>query len=98
MHVLTLGTNITTGKGIALADVDRRRHLYCVGGSGAGKTNWLLSLMAQDLNAGRGFCFIDKHGDAAKQLADSALHLLAARGPIALRRAQWLAGQLCKLR
>jgi hypothetical protein len=72
MHVLTLGTNITTGEGITLADVDRRQHLYCVGGSGAGKTNWLLSLMAQDLAAGSGFCFIDKHGDAAKQLADSA--------------------------
>jgi ABC-type transporter Mla maintaining outer membrane lipid asymmetry ATPase subunit MlaF len=70
MHV-QLGTNVITGEGITLAEVDRRQHLYCVGGSGVGKTNWLLSLMAQDLAAEREFCFIDKHGDAAKQLADT---------------------------
>jgi hypothetical protein len=28
--------------------------------------------MAQDLAAGRGFCFIDKRGDSAKRIADSA--------------------------
>jgi len=59
--VLSLGTYITTGEKIFLSDADRRQHLYAVGQTGTGKTNWLLSLMLQDLRAGRGFAFLDKH-------------------------------------
>lgn len=72
MNTLQLGTHTSSGNIIALSDTDRRQHLYAIGQTGTGKTTWLLSLMAQDLAAGRGFCFIDKHGDAAKQIADSA--------------------------
>jgi ABC-type phosphonate transport system ATPase subunit len=56
------------------------QHLYCIGASGAGKSTFLEGLMAQDLAEDRGFCFIDKHGDSTKRIADSspAHHLLAA--------------------
>ena len=60
-----LGTYSTTGEPISISDADRSQHLYAIGQSGTGKTTSLLSLMAQDLREGRGFCFIDKHGDAA---------------------------------
>ncbi|MGD9784650.1 MAG: type IV secretory system conjugative DNA transfer family protein [Hyphomicrobiaceae bacterium] len=43
----------------------RARHLYAIGATGSGKSTLLLSLMAQDLAAGAGFCLIDPHGDLA---------------------------------
>jgi hypothetical protein len=47
---------------------DRRRHFYIVGQTGTGKTNFLKSLFAQDLESGEGACFIDPHGDIAEEI------------------------------
>jgi hypothetical protein len=69
---MILGNYTTTGDPVELSDVDRRQHLYAIGQTGTGKTTWLLSLMAQDFATRRGFCFIDKHGDAAKAISDSS--------------------------
>ncbi len=41
----------------------RRRHLYVVGQTSTGKSTLLLSLIAQDLAAGRGLAVLDLHGD-----------------------------------
>lgn len=43
----------------------RARHLYAIGATGSGKSTMLLSLVAQDLAAGAGFCLVDPHGDLA---------------------------------
>ncbi|MEM7675016.1 MAG: DUF87 domain-containing protein [Myxococcota bacterium] len=46
------------------------RHAFVLGQTGVGKTTFLLSLMAQIIEQGRGVCFLDPHGDAARQLSD----------------------------
>ncbi len=41
----------------------RSRHMYIVGASGSGKSNLLKNCIRQDIEAGRGCCVIDPHGD-----------------------------------
>ncbi len=53
---------------IRLLDNDRRRHLYAIGQTGTGKSNFLQEMAKQDAKAGRGFCFIDPHGDAVEDI------------------------------
>jgi len=49
---------------------DRQRHLYIIGKTGVGKTELLKSMLAQDIRAGKGLCFIDPHGDAAEDILE----------------------------
>ena len=63
-----LGT-LSTGESVPLLQADRRRHLYVVGQTGTGKTGLLTNLMRADLLGGAGFCFLDPHGDASKDIA-----------------------------
>ncbi len=51
----------------ALSD-DRRRHMYILGQTGTGKSEFMMSLAAQDIMEGRGLAFIDPHGDAVEEL------------------------------
>jgi hypothetical protein len=53
---------------IRIADNDRRRHLYTIGQTGAGKSNFLQEMAKQDAKNGKGFCFIDPHGDAIEDI------------------------------
>tara|TARA_Y100000294_G_scaffold167493_1_gene176709 strand:- start:204 stop:1484 length:1281 start_codon:yes stop_codon:yes gene_type:complete len=41
---------------------DRRRHLYVIGQTGVGKSNFLKNIILQDIKEGKGVCFIDPHG------------------------------------
>ncbi|MBI2279028.1 MAG: type IV secretion system DNA-binding domain-containing protein [Candidatus Brennerbacteria bacterium] len=50
---------------------DRRRHLYAVGKSGAGKSKFFELLARQDAAHGYGFCAVDFHGDLVGALLDS---------------------------
>ena len=65
-----LGVNEFRGvqKEIRLSDNDRRRHTYVIGATGMGKSVLLTNIAYQDMVAGRGFAFIDPHGDAAELL------------------------------
>jgi len=45
---------------------DRRRHVYIVGKTGSGKTNFLQRMILQDIYNGHGLAFLDPHGDAAE--------------------------------
>ncbi|OHA10112.1 MAG: hypothetical protein A3A44_01695 [Candidatus Sungbacteria bacterium RIFCSPLOWO2_01_FULL_60_25] len=67
---LRLGTSVFRGetRDAYLGEDDRRRHLYIVGQTGTGKTNFMMSMIRQDIGAGRGVCFIDPHGDTAESL------------------------------
>ena len=67
---LLLGENVFRGnmKKIFLDDEDRMRHMYIVGQTGTGKSVLLESLALQDMEAGRGFAFVDPHGDTAEEL------------------------------
>ncbi|PIP27366.1 MAG: hypothetical protein COX30_02290 [Candidatus Moranbacteria bacterium CG23_combo_of_CG06-09_8_20_14_all_39_10] len=53
---------------IKLGVIDRRRHLYTIGQTGVGKSNFLQEMAKQDAREGRGFCFIDPHGDAIEDI------------------------------
>lgn len=53
---------------IRITDQDRARHLYVVGQTGVGKSNFLQEMAKRDAKAGRGFCFIDPHGDAIEDI------------------------------
>ncbi|MCG3134375.1 MAG: hypothetical protein HMLKMBBP_01681 [Planctomycetes bacterium] len=47
---------------------DRLQHVYIIGQTGTGKTTLMANLMWQDLKLGRGFAFLDPHGDAVERL------------------------------
>lgn len=65
-----IGYNVYRGvkKEIRLNEEDRRRHLYVIGQTGTGKTVLMENLALQDMLDGRGFAFIDPHGDAVERL------------------------------
>lgn len=67
---LLLGYNVFRGakKPIRLSENDRRRHMYVVGQTGTGKSVFLENLALQDMIEGRGFAFVDPHGDTAEKL------------------------------
>ncbi len=65
-----LGVNEFRGekKEIKLSENDRRRHTYVIGSTGMGKSGLLTNVAYQDMVDGRGFAFIDPHGDAVELL------------------------------
>lgn len=65
-----LGVNEFRGvkKPIRLGAKDRRRHVYMIGQTGVGKTGFLQNLAYQDMMDGKGFAFIDPHGDVVEEL------------------------------
>ncbi len=67
---MLIGYNMFRGvkKEVRVNEDDRRRHMYMVGQTGTGKSVLLENLAIQDMLAGRGFAFIDPHGDAAERL------------------------------
>lgn len=65
-----MGYNVYRGvkKEIRLSTNDRRRHTYIIGQTGTGKSKLLENLALQDMLDGKGFAFIDPHGDSAEEL------------------------------
>lgn len=67
---LLLGYNVFRGskKEVRLSDGDRRRHVYIIGQTGTGKSVLLENMALQDMLTGKGFAFIDPHGDTVETL------------------------------
>ncbi len=67
---IILGKNVYRGKEtlVRMKLADRRRHLYEIGQTGTGKSVFLESLAIQDIEAGRGVCVLDPHGDLAEKI------------------------------
>ncbi len=61
---VALGVNSYRGidTTIHFTDEDRMRHLYVIGQTGVGKTTIMKNMIAQDIAAGHGVCYIDPHG------------------------------------
>lgn len=53
---------------IRITEKDRRRHMYVIGQTGAGKSNFLQEMAKQDARDGKGFGFFDPHGDAIEDI------------------------------
>ena len=67
---LLIGYNEFRGvkKPIGIAAKDRRRHVYIIGQTGVGKSVLQENMAYQDMMDGRGFAFIDPHGDLVESL------------------------------
>lgn len=67
---LLLGYNEFRGvkKPIRLGAKDRRRHVHIIGQTGVGKSVLQENLAYQDMADGRGFAFVDPHGDSVEAL------------------------------
>lgn len=67
---LLLGYNEFRGvkKPIRISDKDRRRHIHIIGQTGVGKSVLQENLAFQDMMDGRGFAFVDPHGDTVESL------------------------------
>jgi len=60
---------------VRFADEDRMRHFYVIGQTGVGKTTILKNMIVQDIEQGKGVCFIDPHGsDVQEILANIPAH------------------------
>ncbi len=73
-HGLYLGKSTYRGlsKPVYIDIDDRRRHMYIIGKTGTGKSEFLKSMIMQDINNGEGLAVIDPHGD----LIDDILQLI----------------------
>lgn len=47
---------------------DRRRHMYIIGKTGTGKSEFLKEMILQDIEAGQGVCAIDPHGEFVEDI------------------------------
>lgn len=47
---------------------DRRRHMYIIGKTGTGKTEFLKQMIMQDIHAGEGLAVVDPHGDLIEDI------------------------------
>jgi len=54
---------------------DRRRHMYVIGKTGTGKSEFLKAMIMQDIKNGEGLAVIDPHGD----LIDDVLKLIPSK-------------------
>lgn len=53
---------------VRMRDADRQRHMYVIGMTGTGKSNYVATLAIQDIRAGRGVCVIDPHGSLVEDI------------------------------
>ncbi len=62
---LYIGKSLFRGqvKSVYIGDDDRRRHMYIIGKTGVGKSEFLKDMIMQDIRAGKGVAVIDPHGD-----------------------------------
>ncbi len=67
---LFLGKSTYRGlsKNVYMQQDDRRRHMYVIGKTGVGKSEFLKDMILQDIRNGEGVCFIDPHDTIDKLL------------------------------
>lgn len=53
---------------VRISDDDRRRHLYAIGQTGTGKSNFLSNMILDDIRRGKGVGVIDPHGDLVEDI------------------------------
>lgn len=60
---LFLGKSAYRGisRDVYISEKDRQRHMYIIGKTGTGKSEFMMDMIMQDIREGRGICFIDPH-------------------------------------
>ncbi len=53
-----------------IKDIDRRKHVYIMGKTGAGKSTLIANMAIDDIRKGRGIGIIDPHGDLCETVLD----------------------------
>jgi len=53
---------------IRMSPEDRMRHWFILGQTGTGKSTFVKSSVVQDIEAGRGVCLVDPHGDLVRDV------------------------------
>lgn len=53
-----------------IKEIDRRRHMYIIGKTGAGKSTLIANMAIDDIRRGRGIGIIDPHGDLAETILE----------------------------
>ena len=66
-----LGKSVYRGitRNVHISDKDRQRHMYIIGKTGTGKSEFLKEMILQDIESGKGLCFIDPH-DTVEQILE----------------------------
>lgn len=67
---LYLGKSTYRGevRDVFMGEDDRRRHMYIIGKTGTGKSEFLKEMILQDIEAGKGVCAIDPHGEFVEDI------------------------------
>ncbi len=67
---LFLGKSVYRGetRNVYITQDDRRRHMYIIGKTGTGKSEFLKEMILQDIELGRGVCAIDPHGEFVEDI------------------------------
>lgn len=67
-----LGENEHNGEinDVTLSDTQRLQHMHVIGASGTGKSTFLLNLIIQDIEQGKGFAVLDPHGDLIDKILE----------------------------
>ncbi|MBD3279103.1 MAG: type IV secretion system DNA-binding domain-containing protein [Candidatus Pacebacteria bacterium] len=67
---LYLGTSLYRGeqRQVHMQLKDRQRHMYIIGKTGTGKSEFLKEMILQDIEAGHGVCAIDPHGEFVEDI------------------------------
>ena len=55
-------------RNIYMLQEDRARHMYIIGKTGTGKSQFLKQMILQDIENGEGICVIDPHGDLIEEI------------------------------
>lgn len=70
MEGLYLGQSVFRGinRPVFIGDDDRRRHMYIIGKTGTGKSEFLKRMIMQDIQNGKGLAVVDPHGDLIEDI------------------------------
>jgi type IV secretory pathway TraG/TraD family ATPase VirD4 len=69
---ITLGKNVyrSVEREVKISRADRRRHMYVIGKSGGGKSQFIAGMAIQDILNGEGVCVLDPHGDLIEDILE----------------------------
>lgn len=68
-HLTTvIGTDVKTGRDIAITQQAKQQGVYLLGANGTGKTNTVKTMAISDVQSGLGLCVIEPHGDLTAEI------------------------------